>query len=63
VKVEWAPDQTPLARSADQQKDAPEPGLSLFAAVIDQLGLRLQTRKVPVDVVNVDHMDRVPTEN
>jgi hypothetical protein len=55
--------QTSPPTSADEQKDAPEPGPSLFAALNDQLGLRLQTRKVPVDVVLVDRMERVPTEN
>jgi uncharacterized protein (TIGR03435 family) len=44
-------------------RGAPEPGLSLLTAVSDQLGLRLQTRKVPVDLVIVDHMERVTTEN
>ena len=63
VKLEWTPDQTSPATSADEQKEAPEPGPSLFAALNDQLGLRLQTRKVPVDVVIVDHMERAPTEN
>jgi uncharacterized protein (TIGR03435 family) len=63
VKLEWTPDQTSPATSADEQKDASEPGPSLFAALSDQLGLKLQTRKVPVDVVIVDHMEKAPTEN
>jgi uncharacterized protein (TIGR03435 family) len=63
VKVEWTPDQTSAAVTPDQQRDAPEPGQSLFTAVNDQLGLRLQTRKVPVDVVVVDRMEKTPTEN
>jgi uncharacterized protein (TIGR03435 family) len=63
VKLEWTPDQTSPATSADEQKGAPEPGPSLFATLNDQLGLRLQTRKVPVDVLIIDHMERVPTEN
>ena len=59
VKVEWTPDQTSPATNADEQKEAPEPGLSLLAALNDQLGLRLQPRKLPVDFVIVDHMERV----
>ena len=63
VKVEWTPDETSPATNADEQTAAPEPGLSLLTAVSDQLGLRLQTRKVPADLVVVDHMERAPTEN
>jgi uncharacterized protein (TIGR03435 family) len=63
VKVEWTPDQTPPATNADEQTTAPEPALSLLTAVNDQLGLRLQARKILADLVIVDHMERVPTEN
>jgi len=63
VKLEWTPDQPSLATRSDEQKEAQEPGPTLFTALNDQLGLRLQTRKVPVDFVIVDHMERVPTEN
>ena len=36
---------------------------SLFTALQETLGLRPQHQKVPVDVVAVDRVDRVPTEN
>jgi uncharacterized protein (TIGR03435 family) len=63
VKMEWAPDQGSPAPNADEQTAAPEPGPSIFAAMNEQLGLRLQTRKVSADLVVVDHMERAPTEN
>jgi len=63
VKVEWTPDQAAPAINADAPIAAPEPGLSLFTALNDQLGLRLQTRKVSGDLVVVDHMERAPTDN
>ncbi len=63
VKVEWTPDETSAAINGDVAPTAPEPGPTLFTALSDQLGLRLQTRKVPGDLVVVDHMARSPTEN
>ena len=39
-------------------------GLTIFAALEKQLGLKLQkTKSVPLDLVVVDHVDKVPTEN
>jgi hypothetical protein len=62
VKVEWTPDQTSPATNADEPTSTPEPGPSLLTAVNDQLGLRLQTRKVLADLVVVDHMERAHGE-
>jgi uncharacterized protein (TIGR03435 family) len=36
---------------------------SLFTALRDTLGLRLQPEKVPVDIIVVDHLERVPVDN
>lgn len=39
------------------------PGQSLFTVIQNQLGLKLEARKAPVDVLVIDHAERVPTEN
>ncbi|SPE40031.1 hypothetical protein SBA3_360005 [Candidatus Sulfopaludibacter sp. SbA3] len=38
-------------------------GPSLFAALQEALGLRLEKQKGPVEMLIVDHMEKVPTEN
>jgi uncharacterized protein (TIGR03435 family) len=37
-------------------------GSSLFTSV-QQLGLKLEARKVPVDLIMIDHLEKAPTEN
>ena len=38
-------------------------GADLFAALRDQLGLRLERRQMQVQFLVIDHVERVPTEN
>jgi uncharacterized protein (TIGR03435 family) len=39
------------------------PGADLFAALRDQLGLRLERRQMQVQFLVIDHIERIPTEN
>jgi uncharacterized protein (TIGR03435 family) len=52
--LEWTPDTVPLG-------DASAP--SLFTAVQEQLGLKLDSRKAPVEIIVVDSAEKVSTEN
>ena len=38
-------------------------GVSLLNAVQSQLGLKLEARKGPVELIVVDHIEKTPTEN
>ena len=55
VKLVWTPDDRPVPE--DQQ------GASIFAAVREQLGLRLESRKGPMEVMVIDRAEQTPTEN
>ena len=54
--LEWSPDEMSAEASAS-------PGPSIFTALQEQLGLKLEGRKGPVEVLVVDHIEKAPTEN
>jgi uncharacterized protein (TIGR03435 family) len=44
--------------------DSPDnPGPTIFAALQEQLGLKLESKKGMVDIVVIDHIEKTPTEN
>lgn len=77
IDVSWVPDLSfepargfiggPAASDADAEerlRRLPNPPTAdVFFAVRDSLGLRLERRKQQVDVLVIDHVERVPTEN
>jgi uncharacterized protein (TIGR03435 family) len=38
-------------------------GPGLFTAVQEQLGLKLEARKAPLDLLVIDHLEKLPTDN
>jgi len=43
--------------------EAPEPLPDVFGAIQSQLGLKLEPKKGPVEVIVIDHIEKNPTEN
>ncbi len=60
VKLEWAPDN--LTDHADDGGPPPDRP-SLFAAVQEQLGLKLESRRGSLEVLAVEQAAKVPDEN
>jgi uncharacterized protein (TIGR03435 family) len=59
-ELNWSPDDghTPLLNGVPQESTGP----SIFTAFQEQLGLKLESRKAPVEVLVIDHVER-PSEN
>jgi bla regulator protein blaR1 len=58
----WSTPATSAALRAAPTADEPE-GPSIFDAVQEQLGLKIEKRKSPAQVLVVDHVEKKPTEN
>lgn len=61
-------DQTGLTGTYDvtfdwKSGEPDDPSASLFTAIQEQLGLKLEARKIPLEVLVVDHAEKVPESN
>ena len=70
IDLTWTIDLASILERAgvpEAVREAPDnggpPGPTLIGAVQSQLGLKLNSKKGPGDIVVVDHVERVPTEN
>jgi uncharacterized protein (TIGR03435 family) len=64
MKITVAGGPSPMAQASADGAPAPEiaPTASIFTS-IQQLGLKLEPRKAPIEFIVVDKADKVPTEN
>jgi len=65
LKLDWVPEPRQSGENkgdATLVPDSPS-GLPLPEAVEKQLGLKLESRKAPIEILIVEHAERVPTEN
>jgi uncharacterized protein (TIGR03435 family) len=61
IALDWVPD--PTNDPATGSGSAVASGPPLPTALQEQLGLKLVATKAPVEVLVIDHVERVPTEN
>lgn len=65
IKLEWTPDENQTMAPRDSGTEATpvdSSGPSLFTALQQQLGLKLESQKGPVEIVVIDRIEK-PTEN
>ena len=66
--LDWAPDiynsraTTPTAEGGIPAASEPS-GPNIFTALQEQLGLKLQPKKVTIEILVIDHIEKTPTEN
>jgi uncharacterized protein (TIGR03435 family) len=68
IDLEWTPDEGQSAPRFAPGGEAGRPeaggdGPSIFTAVQEKLGLKLEGRKSPAEIIVVERAERVPTEN
>jgi uncharacterized protein (TIGR03435 family) len=68
--LQWTPDESqgPMFKGADGAPPGGNPappessGPSLFTAIQEQLGLKLESQKGPVEIIVIDHVEK-PSQN
>lgn len=54
-------DLTPFLKVGPEE--ASPDSVAVFRAAVGQLGLKLEPKKLPLDVLVIDHIEKIPTEN
>lgn len=70
VHLEFSPEGTALDRRGPRDNDLPanagNPDTSrpsIFTAMQEELGLRLESQKGPAEMLVIDHLERAPADN
>jgi uncharacterized protein (TIGR03435 family) len=60
--LEYAPESRTAAAKPDEAAEGPT-GPSIYTAIQEQLGLKLESRKVPMEMLVIDGVEKIPVEN
>ena len=65
IALKWVPDDssTPPAPDTPAPAVSADHGPSIFTALQEQIGLRLESQKGPVEILVIDHVEKTPTPN
>jgi uncharacterized protein (TIGR03435 family) len=60
LKLDWVPERD--IQSKGNLRETP-PGQLIQDGIQDELGLKMERRKAPIEILIVDHAEKIPTEN
>lgn len=63
IVLRWAAGGGGPSGTVSGTAESPVSGPNLFEALQQQLGLKLESKKGPVDTLVIDHAEKVPTAN
>lgn len=63
LTLDWAPDDGRAGPGEGGSGTVGDKSPSIFVAIQEQLGLKLQAQKGPVDILVIDRAEKTPTEN
>jgi uncharacterized protein (TIGR03435 family) len=63
ITLYWGPNSRTAPDPLTAPAALPQDGPTLTTALQSQLGLKLEARKIAIDVFVIDHIDKIPTEN
>ena len=56
--LQWTPSVNSAGAEPEVKSQAADAGTSLFTALREQLGLKLEPQRAPIDVLVIDHAER-----